>query len=160
MAIEDELHSCPACVGIGMKGGTVCPECRGRGIVRVSHAIVELPEDDDEPEPPRPLENMSKAQLVEVAAGLGLDTTGKRDELIERIQTGPLAPPAADAPEAFASDDSEVSAEDVPVDDDTSTPAADGLDDLTVAELRERLAAVGLDATGRKADLIERLRAG
>lgn len=157
MAIEDELHSCPGCAGIGMKGGAVCPKCRGRGIVRVSHAIVELPEDEDEPEPPKPLENMSKAQLVEVAAGLGLDTDGNRSDLIERIQVGPLAAPAEaanDEPE----EDLEVSADDVPVNDNAPT-TADGLDGLTIAELRERLAAAGLDARGRKADLIERLRA-
>lgn len=166
MAIEDELESCETCAGMGMKDQAVCPDCRGRGIVRVSHAVVELPEDDDAEEEPKPLENLSKAQLVELAESLGLSKSGNRTELIERIQAGPLAPPDAegadvsDDPTAEPGVDPEANAADATPEEVAAAAATDdGLDDLTVAQLRERLKDAGQDSTGKRDELLERLRA-
>jgi hypothetical protein len=168
MAIEDELESCTTCAGAGVLHGDLCPDCRGRGIVRVSHAIVELPEDaEDDPEP-TPLDNMNKAQLVELAGSMSLDTKGKRDELIERIKAGPLEPPVELTSEAPAApvDPGPNAADATPAEaaadaaaDPEGTIADDGLDDLTVVQLRERAKDAGLDTKGKRDELIERLRA-
>lgn len=52
-----------------------CPACDGRGL--------QLIKPDDAP----PLDRLTKPELIELAERMGLDTTGDKADLIERIQT-------------------------------------------------------------------------
>lgn len=137
MAIEDELHTCPACKGEGVIAGSRCDECRGRGITRVPGPKLVIPEIDEQPEDEGDgLDELSLADLREHADAAGLSSAGSREQIIKRIRKG-----KADAPV--------VEEDDAP---------ADGLDKLTVAELREMATTLGVETGGRKAELLALIR--
>ena len=105
--IELELVSCPTCKGQSIVNGERCPECVGRGVIRVPHAEVMLVDEPTETDEAPALETLKKADLVELAERRGLDTTGTKAEIIERIQ-------AADVPAEASSEDEPTETDEAP----------------------------------------------
>ena len=89
--IELELVSCPTCKGQSIVNGERCPERVGRGVIRVPHAEVVLEDEPSEADEAPALETLKKADLIELAERRGLDTSGTKAEIIERIHAADAA---------------------------------------------------------------------
>ncbi len=77
--IEDLLVNCERCHVTGMVDGERCPDCYGRGLVaRI------LPDEADEAD--GGLERLKKPELVALAEERGIDASGTRAEILERLQ--------------------------------------------------------------------------
>jgi hypothetical protein len=84
IAIEHEFINC-TCKG-GMRDGARCTDCGGRGILRrVRPGIPDEPPEEAAVK----LDRLKLADLQAIAEGLGLDTSGTRANLIERIRAVP-----------------------------------------------------------------------
>ncbi len=81
-AIEDLLVNCETCHVTGMVDGERCPACDGRGLV--ARPMTESATTD--------LEDLRKAELVELAESQGLDSSGTKADIIARIQEAGAAP--------------------------------------------------------------------
>jgi RecJ-like exonuclease len=75
MAMDPQFITCATCDSKGMVYGERCPTCDGQGFTRT---VV--------PSADTPLESLKKADLVALAEARGLDSSGTKDVLIERIQ--------------------------------------------------------------------------
>mmetsp|Transcript_16185 Transcript_16185/g.33877 ORF Transcript_16185/g.33877 Transcript_16185/m.33877 type:complete len:806 (+) Transcript_16185:70-2487(+) len=104
------------------------------------------------------LDNFSELTVVELKErlrGLNLQVSGRKSELIERLNehylgTANMAPILDGEPQGIVSEKIE--------DRELQLLSEEYLGDLTVAELKERLKGLGLPVGGRKTDLIERLK--
>lgn len=97
MAEDPVFVPCEACGNRGMVAGVRCETCNGQGHIRqTAPVIADAPE-----EPAVKLERLKLADLQAIAERAGLDTSGTRAALIERIEAapGPASPEASEAPE-------------------------------------------------------------
>jgi hypothetical protein len=105
MASDPIYVSCTACGNRGMVDGARCPVCNGQGHV-VQPAAAE-PEVATAEEAPVKLDRLKVADLRAIAEKAGLETTGTKADLVERIQgaSAPVEPepePAVAEPEVAA----------------------------------------------------------
>ncbi|MES2210968.1 MAG: SAP domain-containing protein [Chloroflexota bacterium] len=104
MASDPILVTCEACANRGMVDGQRCAACNGQGHIRLTApAGGEAPENTEEPAVK--LDRLKIAELRSIAERAGLDTSGTRSDLIERIQAAPaseepVTPPASEEPAA------------------------------------------------------------
>ena len=97
MASDPIFVTCEACSNRGMVDGERCPACNGQGHIRVTTPeVVAAPEASEETAVK--LDKLKLADLQAIAETAGLDTSGTRADLIERIQTAPEAPEASEEP--------------------------------------------------------------
>jgi len=75
IAIEDQLVNCERCTVTGMVDGERCPDCEGRGLVYRAPA----PATDD-------LSGLRKVDLVALAEARGIDSSGTKAEILERLE--------------------------------------------------------------------------
>ncbi len=90
MIPAEHLYVSCTCSG-GMRNGERCPDCLGRGLVRrPSEVIARLEAEAAEEFAGHPeadgLDELPIAQLRKKASEAGLDTKGKKDELVGRIR--------------------------------------------------------------------------
>lgn len=102
---EIEFTRCETCDGHGLVAGDAgenvqCSTCGGQGAIRKIVFPVAVGEEPVEIEPARALEDLTKAELIDIAEGLGLEReTGRptNARLIERIREAQAAvPPTAE----------------------------------------------------------------
>jgi RecJ-like exonuclease len=75
IAIEHLLVNCELCHVTGMVDGERCPACGGQGLVWRAPVL-----DDTD------LTHAKKADLVAIAEARGLDSSGTRAEILERLE--------------------------------------------------------------------------
>ncbi len=90
MAIPAEhLYVACTCSG-GMRNGERCPDCLGRGIVRKPTEVLAALEAEaaaaEAEDPGDGLDDLPVAQLRKLAAERGLDTSGKKADLVARLR--------------------------------------------------------------------------
>lgn len=83
--VEKTIASCDACKGSGMVEGERCTTCNGQGFTRTAltdeAAAVTLAD-------------LKKDELVALAEARGLDASGTKADIIERLEAQPDAAPA------------------------------------------------------------------
>ncbi len=101
MAADPIYVPCEVCGNRGMVAGARCEACNGQGhVIQTAPVAVEAPESGEEPAVK--LDKLKLADLQTIAETAGLDTSGTRADLIERIQAAPVpeAEAAAEPPPA------------------------------------------------------------
>ncbi len=99
IAIEDLIRPCPDCKNAGMVRGVRCATCNGQGHIRLAPEVAAAkaaPAEEvaDGPIDPR---RYNLPTLQALAQSLGLDITGTKRELAERINAKRAEEPASSA---------------------------------------------------------------
>ncbi|KAJ3134539.1 hypothetical protein HK101_004342 [Irineochytrium annulatum] len=104
------------------------------------------------------LEGLLRPQLQKLAKEMGLSATGKKVDLIARIQEA-RSQPAAGAPGTAADDDEESGDDnaDARTDIVAAVVEREDLENLTRPQLQKKAKSLALPATGKKVELIERI---
>jgi len=96
MIPAEHLYVACTCSG-GMRNGERCPDCNGRGVVRKPTEVLARLEEEAaaaaaaEEQEGDGLEDLPIAQLRKRASDAGLETTGKKVDLVDRLRAAAAA---------------------------------------------------------------------